>query len=380
MANQRAYVNPDAAGNTPQDYRQYRKRPSRVKRFFTRLLLGVLGFVFGVVLFAWNLLGRAGFSRIPIVDDFIGVTNPSFNEDDVPDPDNPLEPGEVGGPGGTISVYAPDGFPIERADQKDSDVLNILVFGIDATSASAVSGNSDAMIIMSLNKHTDSIKLTSLMRDTEVTIPGYEGQATKLNSAYARGGVGLMINTINQTYDLDIQHFMMFDFWSASSIVDRVGGIVIPVTEDELQHLNSNLRQYNILSDLPANDGELQSAGEQLLTGKQAIAWARIRAVGFDHARTSRQRYVIQAMLERFSEQDVFTKMSTASEILGNIETNLTRLNMVNVGTKYMDTLSNIEQFRVPEDGLYTTNQSNWNMIVDWDQQIPRLHSFIYER
>ncbi len=363
-----------------QNFRTIKKK-SPVKQFFLKLALAVFGLMIGVILYGWNLLGLAGFNKIPIVDDIINGTNPDFQNGEEPDEDNPsFDPDAEIGHGGVISVYAPDGFPIQRVTQKDSNVLNILIFGIDATSTSAITGNSDAMIVMSLNKHTNSIKLTSLLRDTEVSIPGYEGQATKLNSAYARGGVGLMINTINQNFDLDIQSFMMFDFWSASTIVDQVGGIRIPVTDEEVTYVNAGVRHFNQLSGIALEDGLISSGGEQLLNGKQAIAWARIRAIGFDYARTSRQRFVIQAMLERFAEQDIFTKMSTASSVLANIETNLNRFSMVNVGTKYMDTLQEIEQYRAPEDGYFVTNQSNWNMIVDWDLQIPRLHEFIFEK
>lgn len=373
---------PAPAGYAPAPPPNYakRRRPSPVKRFFVRLLLAILGFMIGVGFFTWNLLGKAGFSRIPVVDEIINGTNPSYVEGGNGTEDPDADPNDNIGHGGVISVYAPDGFPIQRVEQKDPNVLNIIIFGIDATNTDAIAGNSDAMIVMSLNKYTNSIKLTSLLRDTEVVVPGYENQATKLNSAYARGGVGLMINTINQNFDLDIQSFMMFDFWSASAIVDQVGGIRIPVTDDEVQYVNSGVSHFNNLSGIEASDGHISQGGEQLLNGKQAIAWARIRAIGFDYARTSRQRFVIQAMLERFGEQDVFTKMSTASTVLGSIETNLTRFSMVNVGTKYMDTLDSIEQSRVPEDGFFTTNTNNWNMIVDWDQQIPRLHDFIYEK
>lgn len=360
-----------------------RRRPSRFRRFIARFFLAVFGLLIGVVWFGWNLLGQAGFTNIPIIDEVIGQTNPDYNGDDT-DPngtdDGTIDPDGDIGHGGVISVYAPDGFPIERVSQKDPNVLNILVFGIDSLKQDAITGNSDAMIVMSLNKHTNSIKLTSLLRDTEVTIAGYENQATKLNSAYARGGVGLMINTINKNFDLDIQSFMMFDLWSASDLVDQVGGVMIPVTDDEVQYINSGVAQFNSISGITREDGFISGGGDQLLNGKQAIAWARIRAIGFDYARTSRQRYVIQALLERFGEQDVFTKLSTASTGLSSIETNIDRFNMIAIGTKYMDTLGSIEQFRVPEDGFFTTNTSNWNMIVDWGQQIPRLHDFIWEK
>lgn len=371
--------------DSPEAAYRPRRRPSRFQRFLSRLLLAILGFSIGVIGFGWNLLGQAGFSKIPIIDNVIPKPNPDYSGDseepgESDGGDGTLDPDAQIGHGGVISVYAPEGFPIKRVSQKDPNVLNIIVFGIDSLKQDAISGNSDAMIVMTLNKHTNSIKLTSLLRDTEVSIPGYEGQATKLNSAYARGGVGLMINTINQNFDLDIQSFMMFDLWSASGLIDQLGGVRIPVTDDEVKYINNGVAQFNSISGLAREDGFITAGGEQLLNGKQATAWSRIRAIGFDYARTSRQRFVIQALLERFGEQDIFSKMATSSTALSSIETNIDRFNMIGVGTKYLDTLNSIEQFRAPEDGFFTTNTNNWNMIVDWEQQIPRLHNFIYEK
>ncbi len=346
---------------------------STALRVLLRIGLGILGLFLGMFLYVWNLLGRPAYTDIRIVDHFVVPTG------DAGLPDLQF-PDEITGPGGRVRVWAPAEYPIESVSQIDGEITNILVFGVDARSEGETSSRSDAMMVLSLDRRNDMIKITSLMRDLEVDIPGREGQQTKLNAAYAYGGVGLMINTINRNFNLDIQRFMMFDFWSAAGLIDQVGGISIPVTQDELRYLNDGVLQYNHLTGRPADQDLVQSAGDQVLNGAQAIAWARIRRVGTDHARTGRQRYVVSTMLAKFSDMNIVDKISTVTEALGHIETNLTRTDMTALGLRNLDTLGATAEYKVPADGMYWTNESNWNMIMDRDKQLPALRQFIYGR
>ena len=359
---------------------QYMGRPQRrhspVLRFILRFFLALLGLAVGIGLYIWNLLGRPAFTAVQVVDKFLPPDRPVSQE--------PLEPvgtNEQGEPvlsTARVRVWAPPEYPIERVAPIDANVTNILVFGVDARSPEERSARTDAMMVLSLDKRNDKIKITSLMRDLEVSIPGYEGQATKLNAAYAYGGVGLLINTINRNFKLDIQDFMMLDFWSAAGLVDQVGGIGVPVTAEELPYLNASVREYNRLTGRAAEQDVLAEAGNQTLNGAQAIAWARIRRIGSDHARTGRQRYVVSAMLEVFGRMNVMDKVATATEALGHVETNVTRAGLLKLGLGNLDTLGSTDQYKVPADGMYRTNEQNWNMILDWDRQLPALHGFIF--
>ncbi|MDI9468930.1 MAG: LCP family protein [Bacillota bacterium] len=351
-----------------------RSGTSRALAVLLRLGLAILGLFLGVFLYIWNLLGRPAYTDIRIVEQFIVPTGEEANIFD------PMLPDEITGPGGRVRVWAPPEYPIEKVPQIDNEVTNILVFGVDARSEGETSSRSDAMMVLSLDRRNDVIKITSLMRDLEVDIPGREGQQTKLNAAYSYGGVGLMINTINRNFNLDIQRFMMFDFWSSAGLIDQVGGISVPVTEAELTHLNVGVRHYNELSGRPAEQDVIPSAGNQVLNGVQATAWARIRYIGTDHARTGRQRYIVSEMLAKFAAMNMVDKISTVTEALGHFETNLTRADLTSLALRNLDTLGATSEYKVPADGMYWTNESNWNMIMDRDKQLPALRQFIYGR
>ena len=74
---------------------------------------------------------------------------------------------------------------VKREPLKEAGVKNILLIGNDSRSADE-SGRSDAMILVSISSKTNSIHLTSLLRDIYVDIPGHDGN--RLNAAYAYGG------------------------------------------------------------------------------------------------------------------------------------------------------------------------------------------------
>ena len=78
-----------------------------------------------------------------------------------------------------------------------------------------------------LDNNTKKIKLTSLFRDTLVNIPGYGEQ--KLNAAYALGGPSLLLETINDTYDIHIDKYVVINFWGFEAIIDQIGGIEVDV-------------------------------------------------------------------------------------------------------------------------------------------------------
>lgn len=113
------------------------------------------------------------------------------------------------------------------------DVTNLLLLGIDARTMKE-RGRSDSMIIVTINKKNKTIKLSSLLRDTAVTIPGRDkngdGQDdyAKLNAAYAYGGFNLLSKTIEQNFRLKIDKYVGVNFgrlplrwtlWAASTFI-----------------------------------------------------------------------------------------------------------------------------------------------------------------
>lgn len=383
----------------------------RSGRIIIRLLLAVFGFAVGVGFYVWQYLGIASYRPIDIVKDLIpNGTVPSvpIGETDPPitDPNgnggiptatdgtgngngNGTEDGTGNGNGteqtgrapvGPVSgVYIHPNYPVREVPQKDSAVRNILVFGVDARSEEQVQARTDSIMILTLDKHQNNIKITSVMRDTEFVLDTQNRTSAKVNAAYVYGGVGLLINTLNTQLDLDIQEYMMLDFWSSAALVDEVGGIEIDVQEDEIQNFNQILNEMNSLfGDAPGTD-HITHAGPQLINGKQAVSWARIRYVGTDFARTQRQRTIVETLIRKVADMNVLEQVRVGEALLSGVVTNINRFSMLDAGMTVLGGLHDIEQYRIPGDGLYETNTSNWNMIVDWDSQLPVFHEFIWE-
>ena len=178
------------------------------------------------------------------------------------------------------------------ARAENSQVTNIALFGVDSRNDDDV-GRSDALMILSIDRKHGKIKLTSIARDTYVSVDGY-GQ-TKINHAYAYGGPELAIKTINENFSLDVKDFVTVNFSQLAEIIDYVGGVTINVTEEERVVANKyvdNLNKLGIPTDYITETGDIR------LTGGQAVAYARNRETGSDTARTSRQREILSAMFD----------------------------------------------------------------------------------
>lgn len=381
--------------------RQY-NRSGRTGRIFLRIVLAVLGFAIGVGFYVWQFLGIADYRPIDIVNELIPrgtvPTGDINGGTDSPSVTSPGTDGQVDGngngdpngngngdpngrpPTGPVSgIYIHPDYPVRAVQQRDSAVRNILVFGVDARSSDEVQARTDSIMIVTLDKRQNDIKITSIMRDSEFELDSQNRSRAKVNAAYVYGGVGLLINTINTQMDMDIQEYMMFDFWSSAAIVDEVGGIELDIKQEEIQNFNQILSEMNKLFGDPAGTDLITKPGRQLVNGKQAISWARIRYVGTDFARTQRQRTITETLIRKVAGMNVLEQLRVGEALLGGVVTNLNRFSMLDAGRTVLGGLHNIEQYRVPADGLYETNTSNWNMIIDWDRQIPQFHEFIWE-
>ena len=105
----------------------------------------------------------------------------------------------------TFNVYS-----FSERDVKEYKMIeNILLIGLDGTN-DKFPKRSDTMIILTIDKLNKSLKLTSLARDTLVKIPG-RGEE-KLTHAYAYGQEELLMQNINENFDLDIKDYAVVNF------------------------------------------------------------------------------------------------------------------------------------------------------------------------
>ncbi len=258
----------------------------------------------------------------------------------------------------------------------DDAIMNILVIGVDNYQANDV-GRSDSMILVSLDTRHQELKMTSIMRDLYVTIPGHG--SNRINSAYSIGGPSLTVQTIESNFGFDIDRWVIVDFDAFTRIVDRMGGVTITVTDGEADLIN----QYS---------GEdwskrLDGAGTYRLTGLQARYYSRIRAIGDDFERTQRQRNVMESIVNEFKTADLGTINGVLYSALGEITTNISKNEILSLAANSLTYLNYpIAQNRLPVDDGYTNAKAVIGGVPNNDVLVPDLEKnseevirFIYE-
>lgn len=238
--------------------------------------------------------------------------------------------------------------------------VNILLIGVDTLQEDA-NGRSDTMILVHANPETADIRMVSFLRDLYVPIPGVG--KTRLNAAYVHGGEELLKQTLSDNFGVTVDHTVTVHFSMLADLVDQLGGIEIEVTSAERSQINKLLKDYN--TSTGQRGGELEAAGLQRLTGKQALCYSRIRKIDSDFQRTSRQQTVITAMMKRAGELGYWQLLKLALANLPKVQTDLSFTDIVTLAplVTQLDRL-NLQTARVPFDGAYHDETINGMMVL----------------
>ncbi len=232
------------------------------------------------------------------------------------------------------------------------NIQNILLIGSD-TRGNEQYGRSDSMMIMSINKSTKQVKVTSLMRDMYVKIPGF--QDNRINVAYANGGPKLLIETIQDNFRVKIDNYVRVNFSSFQKLIDLVGGVQITLTQAEAKELNNHYSTYfGEASTKQTGSRVTFRAGTMTLNGTCALAYSRIRHIDSDFGRTQRQRNVLTSLMSSVKHSNILTIMNVANEILPLIQTDIPRdqiLGFANDATAL--TSQTLQQCHLPADNAY---------------------------
>jgi len=257
------------------------------------------------------------------------------------------------------------------------EVINIALFGLDRRSKDEAS-RSDSIIIASIDKKHIKIKLSSIMRDTYVNVPGYG--MTKITHAYAYGGPQLTIKTLNDNFNLDIKDYVTVDFFSLEKIIDILGGVTIDVRKEELPYINSYMTE---VSDIEKEKiSTLTQSGKLNLNGMQAVAYSRIRYIGNDFERTERQRKVLTEMLNKIQEAGITKYPSLVAAILPYVETSISKGDIVSLGASILTSgTKTIDKERFPVDGNWKDMMINnvYYLGTDLKLTTDQIHKYIYE-
>ncbi|WP_027701389.1 LCP family protein [Metaclostridioides mangenotii] len=264
--------------------------------------------------------------------------------------------------------------------KSDKSITNILLLGTDARPGEEKS-RSDAMMILTLDNKNKSIKLTSLNRDTFVDIPGHGEQ--KLTHAYVYGEAEMLIDTIEQNFELDIQHYATLDFNSFIDVIDSLGGVEVEVQKSEIRELNKFIPEtYRWSKNKDKGSIEyIQNSGKQKLNGYQALSFSRIRKNDSTAERDRRQRDVIQALINKAKDLPKSKYAGVVNSLLPYVKTNMNPNTIISLGTQLIS-IGNLDlkSLEFPMNIDKGRKIGNSGFVIPFDSEdINVLHDFIFK-
>ncbi|MBQ3816725.1 MAG: LCP family protein [Clostridia bacterium] len=259
-----------------------------------------------------------------------------------------------------------------------AEVKNIALLGIDSQEDNNI-GRSDAILIVTLDKKHNRIKMTSIARDSYVSIDGHGND--KLTHAYAYGKSQLAVKTLNQNFGLEITDYATVNFFEFSRIIDYVGGVTVEVDEAEMNEMNTNIIPW--FNYLGGNSEFITKTGVQHLSGGQAVCYARIRHTDSDIERGNRQKEVLSAIFGEIKKMNPLKMPELAKMIVGECETSLKTNDIIGMGLWALLRSPQIEQLSIPNDNFSSSGgirNGVWYYIYDLEDAKSEIYDFIFEQ
>jgi len=274
-----------------------------------------------------------------------------------------------------LFAVEPEDMNLALTDGLPMGCINILLLGADDLRDGAQ--RSDAVMIASVGY--GKFKLTSVMRDTLVEIPGHG--RNKLNASYAFGGPEMVMRTLNQNFGLNLMHFAQVDYVTLVRVIDAIGGVDITITDAERERINATMRQARkIFAPLGYTAHEVTQYGENIhLDGLQAASYARIRKIDSDYMRTSRQRTLISAMLNKIRANLWNPAMLSRlwRTVMESVNTNMSLLQILSLGEKAL-LAGGVDQLRLPVEGSFTDDGAKLD-VTSYPANHDAFVRFVYE-
>lgn len=256
---------------------------------------------------------------------------------------------------------------LDSVSAADNQIKNILFIGSDGR-GDVEGQRSDTMILFSIDSKNRQIKLTSFLRDSYLYVPLFEYNS-KINASYSLGGAQATLDALEYNFEVDIDNYVMVDFEAFEMIVDLLGGITVDVTADEAEYMRDEVKVPWV------------KEGKNDFNGFVALWYCRIRYLDDDFSRTARQRKVISAIIDKATKTDPFTLMNMVNEVVPNISTDLTRNELLGLGTnallRYMR--YDIVQHQIPADGTWYDDYVDGAYVLrmDVDENAALLQDFL---
>ena len=260
---------------------------------------------------------------------------------------------------------------------------NIALYGVDSREGLDV-GQSDTIMVCSINKDTKEVKLASVYRDTYLETGDGSYNFRKATDVYGIYGVERSISMLNENLDLDISDFVTVNMNVVAEVVNDIGGVDIEVREDEINFLNGYQNEGSEITGLDIVP--VTSAGMQTLNGLQALSYCRIRYTdaidseheGLDYERTYRQRKVLEQILAKVKTMDVLTINNIINDVMSDVSTSLSTTEILSLA-KDIASYNLTDTTGFPFDKRTADVDAGDCVIpVNLAQNVKQLHEFLF--
>ena len=284
-----------------------------------------------------------------------------------------------------------------------TDTINILLVGVDTHYKELGTGveRGDVQIIASIDPEAGTIKLSSIMRDLYLPIPGKKNSG-RINTAYSVNGGQSAMRAINHNFEMNIQYYITINFYGVIAIVESLGGIDVDLTKAEANAINAYLKKNKkqISREYDDKKGDRtaleKKAGIQHLDGLQALMYARLRHSDKndnDFNRTSRQRHLLELLLKKVLTNDDTDYFGLLNDCMPYVKTNMSAMDIFSLMSTILrsdlidrakegETL--LEDFRIPMEDTWKYATEHGSSVVEYrtndrkQQNVEALHEFIY--
>ncbi|WP_125573688.1 LCP family protein [Levilactobacillus huananensis] len=262
------------------------------------------------------------------------------------------------------SAYKPSGVTKLRNvdDQlKNKKPISILLMGTDTGALGRTfAGRTDSMMVVTINPKTDKTTITSIPRDTALTIPGYESYGlSKINAAYAYGKSKTAITSVQKMLNVPIDFYAIINMGGMKKIIDEVGGVTLTPT------LSFSYGGYTF-----------EKGVETHMNGKKALAYSRMRDDDpqGDYGRQTRQRKVIMALLRKSGSVSTLLNQDFVSSLTKQTQTDLTFNDLTVLAKDYLSATKHIQTTHLQGTGENLDGQS---MEVMTKTELQRVTDYI---
>ncbi|MCC8023969.1 MAG: LCP family protein [Clostridium sp.] len=253
----------------------------------------------------------------------------------------------------------------------------IALFGVDSRDDAVGRGNNaDVIIICNINQDNGEIKLVSVFRDSYLNVDE-NGTYNKINQAYFTGGPKQAIKALNRNLDLQIDDFATFNWKAVADAVNILGGVDVELSKAEFHYINAFITETVEATGIASL--HLKKAGMNHLDGVQAVAYARLRKMDTDFARTERQRKIIDLSFQKLKQADFAVVNNVMEVVFPQILSSITLDDVIPAA-------KNLTKFTIADTAGFPWARSDANMGKKGDCVIPqtlesnviRLHQFLY--